>query len=822
MEGETVKNKEHPLAGVVLCFTSILPEQRSKLAEIAGQMGAVHKYDLTSDVTHLLVGETNTEKYKFVARERSDVLVLMPEWIEAVRQSWMDGGDTDLQALEQKYRLPTFHGLSICVTGFEDPSYRTYLQETTIANGAEFRKDLTKTVTHLIAQQASGAKYKFATQWSIKVVSAKWFSDSLERGMILDETRYDPLLPPQEQGVGAWNRGQVQAPVKRKTTTESSNTRSRKLRRVASSKLGDQNEGIWGDIIGGGFNSSEKVNSASLDKVSSVDSQTKEASIPQQTKTLHNQLLADLPGPDDPDEHAASEQEGFLQGCYFYIHGFSSKQVDVLRHHLGVNGANVVQHLNDFSSSNIPKNGNSLYIISSYKTPRSDVPSTDDNGFSCELVTDMWLERCLDANTFVSPETHVTSTPFPHMPLKGFEGLKICSTGFSGIDLLHISKMVAVMGAKYEEYLTPNVSVLISNDLQTANTEKIRHALEWGIPVVSADWLWISVQLGKRKAFEPYMLHKSSPQQKEAKHEQSKSIQNSSDITHKLTSLRSEAHADSHFRQASFPASETNGDEANQSTKPSVSNRQKDSVSVVSQPPTEGSENKVTQSAGKAASEDSSNSLHSKSSEDIESSMDRFLKKARELTRARSIVGVENGTRRRRPNLGRSNSASSRNGFKRTDSRVSVSSIDTMNEDGYGSAVSADTDANHSLTAKLSRNFTGQSLSSLLSSSKFTRYIDSPLLENDERLDDESGTPAMTQLNYEDPNATAAREEIMRLARRGNVDEAHVTEILKQKEAVQPQAVIDEFPQIVDKQGGRMTARRTRRSAGKQQDDDFL
>jgi hypothetical protein len=83
-------------------------------------MGAVHKYDLTSDVTHLLVGETNTEKYKFVARERSDVLVLVPEWIEAVRQSWMDGGDTDLHALEQKYRLPTFHGLSICVTGFED------------------------------------------------------------------------------------------------------------------------------------------------------------------------------------------------------------------------------------------------------------------------------------------------------------------------------------------------------------------------------------------------------------------------------------------------------------------------------------------------------------------------------------------------------------------------------------------------------------------------------------------------------------------------------------------------------------------------------
>lgn len=86
-------------------------------------MGAIHKFDLTSDVTHLLVGETNTEKYKFVARERSDVLVLLPKWIEAVREAWMEGEDTDIKVLEEKYKLPTFHGLSICVTGFDDSKY---------------------------------------------------------------------------------------------------------------------------------------------------------------------------------------------------------------------------------------------------------------------------------------------------------------------------------------------------------------------------------------------------------------------------------------------------------------------------------------------------------------------------------------------------------------------------------------------------------------------------------------------------------------------------------------------------------------------------
>lgn len=90
---------------------------------MAFQMGAVTKRDLTSDVTHLIVGDTGTPKYRFVARERPDVKCLLPTWIDAVRQSWMDGGETDVEALEVAHRLPTFEGLTICVTGFDDCMY---------------------------------------------------------------------------------------------------------------------------------------------------------------------------------------------------------------------------------------------------------------------------------------------------------------------------------------------------------------------------------------------------------------------------------------------------------------------------------------------------------------------------------------------------------------------------------------------------------------------------------------------------------------------------------------------------------------------------
>jgi DNA replication regulator DPB11 len=83
-------------------------------------MGAQHKFDLTSDVTHLIVGNYDTPKYRYVAKERPDVKVLTSGWIEAVRQLWIEDKAIDIEAIEKDYTLPTFSTLQICMTGFED------------------------------------------------------------------------------------------------------------------------------------------------------------------------------------------------------------------------------------------------------------------------------------------------------------------------------------------------------------------------------------------------------------------------------------------------------------------------------------------------------------------------------------------------------------------------------------------------------------------------------------------------------------------------------------------------------------------------------
>ncbi|KKY16653.1 putative brct domain protein [Diplodia seriata] len=162
---------QSPLQRVILCCTSIGPELRNELAKWATDMGAVHKYDLTSDVTHLVVGHIDTQKYKYVAKERPDVKAVLPAWIAAVRESWMQGGETDVEKLEEEYRVPTFYGLRICITGFEDLQQRKYLEETVTAHGATYQGDLTRAITHLIAAAPSGKKFDFARQWNLKTVS---------------------------------------------------------------------------------------------------------------------------------------------------------------------------------------------------------------------------------------------------------------------------------------------------------------------------------------------------------------------------------------------------------------------------------------------------------------------------------------------------------------------------------------------------------------------------------------------------------------------------------------------------------------------------
>ncbi|KAJ5782712.1 hypothetical protein N7457_004486 [Penicillium paradoxum] len=772
-----VIDKDYPLTGVVICFTSVQIERRTPLTQMAEQMGAMHSIHLTSDVTHLLVGDTNSDKYKFVARERNDVLAMNPEWIEAVRQSWTQGEDIDIQALEKQYRLSTLHGLKICITGFSDLPFRAHMQKTTEANGAEYRKDLTKTVTHLIARTSEGDKYKFATQWNIKVVSVKWFEDSIERGMILDEQKYHPLIPPEEQGVGAWDRS---LPAEREPSRSDNpsikenplNPRPRKLRRIASTKLVDQNESIWGDIVGTGF---ENNGTGGAKQTPQGRGEAPKPVIQAYQSFASETTLSESAEAHIPPPVAPSKDNGYLHLTYFFIDGFSPKQTKILREHLTFNGAQLVNSLNEFASPSIPKTGHGLFIMVPYQTPSSEVPSTDEMAFECEIVTEMWLERCIDARAFIPPESHVASTPFPKFPISGFSELRICSTGFGGIDLLHVRKLVELMGATYGDYLTPKASVLICNDPQTASLEKLRHTNEWGVPAVSADWLWISIQAGQKKSFEPYIVKRKIPQSA-----------SSADKLGSLSAKRKQPHGHIDERRADSPfnisTESTNGSRperrdsgkstANQTT-PIVGDGFEADAPKPSVP--ESRSPSPTRNPDKRdASQESNAKQPAPNTEPVppigpsalDTALSGFLQQARAAKSrllSESTTTNDDGNpprRRRKPLLGRAPSHSSVRMIEGQRPVSRASSIDTLNDDGLGNVLeSAHPTRDNSISRSNSR--AEQSLSSMLSGGKFD-FLNDKLPAHAENEDEENQEPQMTQLDYEDPDAAAMRAELLR------------------------------------------------------------
>lgn len=109
------------------------------------------------------------------------------------------------------------------------------------------------------------------------------------------------------------------------------------------------------------------------------------------------------------------------------------------------------------------------------------------------VVTDLWAERCLLSKRYSHPDEHLLSRPLPQLSIPGFAELSINTTGFVDVDLLHISKAIKLLGAKFDQILRPGISLLICNS-STAGVEKIRHASEWGIPSVTVGWLWSCIR----------------------------------------------------------------------------------------------------------------------------------------------------------------------------------------------------------------------------------------------------------------------------------------------------------------------------------------
>ncbi|KAF6838274.1 brct domain-containing protein [Colletotrichum plurivorum] len=495
-----------PFKGVVVCCTSIPPDQRTELAKKTEELGGIHKYDLTPDVTHLVVGDYDTPKYRHVAKERTDIKAMDARWIDAVGELWMADAEIDFRALEREWQLKPLEtcgempdpanpgeskrgSLLLCMTGFDDPEYRNQIIDRITDNGGTYTGDLTKRVSHLIVFKPEGKKYKAARSWNIRTVSLQWLDQTIERGMILDETCFDPVLPTEEQGQGAWNRvNPRRVSLGKRSRSGVGEDGQRKLRKTASMKLSSQRDTLWGDILG--------------------SKQTGESSAPERGERIEvaDSGVHDAMRPPAPDA-------GIFSACHFFMAGFELWKSKILAETIGSLGGTTHDSFEAMASTSARPVQRFLIIPQEFQpSTHFQVPPADAD--TVQIVTEFFIERCLHNKALCDPNDHVLGRPFPMFPISGFEDLSVCTAGFTGVDLLHVEKAIRQIGAKYAARLNEATSVLVCKSLVGTRKEKLKFAFDNDIPIVSSEWLWDSITTGYNVPVEQFMF----PELKQSRH----------------------------------------------------------------------------------------------------------------------------------------------------------------------------------------------------------------------------------------------------------------------------------------------------------------
>ncbi|KAH6603695.1 brct domain-containing [Trichoderma cornu-damae] len=499
-----------PFKGVIVCCTNIPPDQRTDIAHKVAELGGVHKYDLTPDVTHLLVGGYDTPKYRHVARERVDIKAMDAGWINAVNELWKNDDEFDLVALEKSYQLksletsgaePSSQGetlpaargsLLICLTGFDEE--RDEIAEVIMQNGGRYTGDLTRKCSHLIAKKPEGKKYTAAKSWGLHTVTLDWLRQSVERGMILEEAKFDPLLPPEEQGVGAW----VKRDLKRSSLGKRARSAIlnggpdegvRKLRKTASMKLSSQRKDLWGDILG---------RSASREYSFAHENPPGAPAAAAAAPTPASEV------PTQPGYSLAQEDQGVFASCVFVIHGFSLQRASILEQTIATLGGSVAASLQSSAILSEPTDPEHYRFLIVPQTSRLDTHPKLPNEH-IHVITEFYVENCLHHKRFFSPNEQVLGRPFPMFPIPGFSSMTVCSAAFTGIELNQVARSVAQLGGNYEESFRRSTNVLVCKSLMSTRREKLKCALDWGVPVVSADWLWECISSGNLVPIEDFV-----------------------------------------------------------------------------------------------------------------------------------------------------------------------------------------------------------------------------------------------------------------------------------------------------------------------------
>ncbi|CAI4559206.1 CFF_collapsed_G0029610.mRNA.1.CDS.1 [Saccharomyces cerevisiae] len=487
-----------PFQGITFCPTAINNEiLAKKISKKIIKLGGIFSKDLTRQVNVLVVGSTtNTNKFKFAVKHRFDIIFIDIQAIDDIYQLWLSGenilpdsntatmtGSTYemLKILYRRFSFKYLHNFNIFIGRITDTNitsidslvrsikklgcssynYQNFVIKDTSSHNDDDDQGQNGQISIFVTDTLLGARVNAAIEQNIPIVHFKWILDCQKRSALLP---YDPyyLLPNIKDlpydSIGSnscdcWDKINTTFPTNIDAQSslqrqQSSSTLTPSLPKTSSllNKFKPKGEKIW----------------------------DKAMSLQQHSKTNFSVLGQSPLSINNKQEDLSDNSTLIFKNCAFIIHHiFPGNHRSILTKIVVQNGGKIeTSYLSGIYD-------HSYYIIPSNKTLDSfnDLPEIiDDND---GIVTEFFIERCLYYQKLLHPidlwskpflstiEFQVSSSSkLLHHEFSSSPFLNVTITGFSGVELLHLTKVLNLlkpMGINYVEYLNKSTDILLIN-----------------------------------------------------------------------------------------------------------------------------------------------------------------------------------------------------------------------------------------------------------------------------------------------------------------------------------------------------------------------
>ncbi|KAG5365801.1 hypothetical protein CJU89_0192 [Yarrowia sp. B02] len=440
------------LAGYVFCCTGVDGELKSSIAAKCRAMKGEIQDNLTPDANFLLVGNQESEKYLFASHQRLDMTFLHPQFIEQLHARWIAAESIELDDVIREFLMPVFFNKNLSVSNIEE---RKPLIDTIEEHGGIFDGNVKSQVTNfLVTPRAHGKKYDFAMRKGIPVVHPLWVEHCVNRGAMLDPSDFHPAREGVTKTDATWFEGRNPEPWREvaRVTEEVARQQFRRPKVLKS--------GLW-------------------DSHNSITESRAEIEAP------FNEDDFDISSSREKEK----SREGIFAGRSILFVGFIKVQLEKLQQTVVSHGATLAT--SETTATNI--------IV------HPEIPSDryDLLAASCTTpISTFWL---VERSIFYKKWKHdIWSSYVPEKDLVAFTNVNISISGFDGVELMHIEKLIAMLGARYKPVFGEKTgSVLVA---ASAHARKVRNAQKWMIPVVSINWLWDSAVASKIMEVDRYIV----------------------------------------------------------------------------------------------------------------------------------------------------------------------------------------------------------------------------------------------------------------------------------------------------------------------------